>query len=111
MAVGVPIFAAAWLKQYQCHQHLANLTKYSLPEGGLFRYIVCPHYTCECLLYFSLALVAAPRGYWWNRTLLCALIFVAINLGATARMTRQWYIGKFGGERLADRWTMLPVVF
>ena len=99
------------MKQYQCHAYLASLKKYSLPEQGWFRRITCPHYTCECLLYLSLAVVAAPEKQFCNSTLLCGLAFVAVNLGVTANGTRQWYMAKFGAERAKSRWRMIPFVF
>ncbi len=109
--MGIPTFLAAWIQQHRCHTYLAGLKKYSLPDDGMFRHIICPHYTCECLLYLSLAIVAAPEGRLCNRTLLCALVFVAANLGATAGGTKQWYIGKFGAANVADRWRMVPWIF
>jgi len=105
------LFALAWVMQYQFHLYLASLKKYSLPDYGLFRRIVCPHYTCECLLYLTLAVVAAPEGQLCNRTLLCGLAFVAINLGVTANGTRQWYLAKFGAEKVKPRWRMIPFLF
>src|SRR3954468_8722038 len=89
---GLPLFVLASVVQHRCHAYLAGLKKYSLPQGGLFRHIVCPHYTCECILYLSLAVVAAPRGQLCNQTLLWAHIFVLINLGVTAHGTKRWYI-------------------
>ncbi|KAI1819113.1 hypothetical protein F4861DRAFT_534719 [Xylaria intraflava] len=90
--------------------HLADLKKYSLPEKGLFRYLVCPHYTCECLLYLSMAVIAAPQGQLYNQTLACATLFVTINLGATANGTKQWYTKQFG-SRVQRKWKMIPAVF
>jgi 3-oxo-5-alpha-steroid 4-dehydrogenase 3 len=72
---------------------------------------VCPHYTCECLLYLSLAVVAAPEGKILNQTVMSALLFVVLNLGATAHGTRRWYVGKFGATSVASRWTMIPVLY
>ncbi|KAI0416681.1 hypothetical protein F5X98DRAFT_177461 [Xylaria grammica] len=100
----------AWFMQYKCHRHLAGLKKYSLPEDGLFRYLVCPHYTCECLLYLSMAIVAAPEGQLYNRTLACAVLFVSINLGVTSNGTKLWYEEKFG-KKVQGKWKMIPVVF
>jgi 3-oxo-5-alpha-steroid 4-dehydrogenase 3 len=77
----------------------------------MFRFLVCPHYTCECIIYFSLAICAAPDGHLCNRTMICALLFVLANLGATASGTRQWYINKFGLESVAGKWNMIPYVF
>lgn len=77
----------------------------------MFRYIVCAHYTCECLIYLGLAMVAAPTGLWRNRTVWCGLIFVAVNLGSTANGTKKWYAQKFGADKVAGRWRMIPYVF
>lgn len=109
--VAILVYLFAWTNQYWCHKHLAGLKKYSLPEGGMFRFLVCPHYTCECLLYISMMLAAAPEGRWYNKTLLCAVVFASVNLGVTAGGTRSWYQGKFGPESVAARWNMIPFVF
>ncbi|KAJ0354346.1 hypothetical protein COL154_001899 [Colletotrichum chrysophilum] len=87
------------------------LKKYSLPEQGLFRYLVCPHYTCECLLYLGLAIAAAPQGQMINRTLLSAFWFIVANLGTTADGTKEWYAQKFGAEKVASKWKMIPFLF
>ncbi|KAI1502249.1 hypothetical protein F5X99DRAFT_162892 [Biscogniauxia marginata] len=111
LIIGVAMFLFAWLMQYRCHKHLSGLKKYSLPEDGLFRYLVCPHYTCECLLYLSLAITAAPNGQLYNKTLICAVLFVSVNLGVTANGTKRWYSEKFGQERVQGKWKMIPGVF
>ena len=111
LAVGIVMAVFAWVNQYRCHKHLAGLRKYSVPQEGLFRWFICPHYTCECILYLSLAVIAAPQGQLWNQTLLCAHVFVLINLGVTAYGTKRWYIEKFGDKAVARRWSMIPHVF
>lgn len=99
------------MKQHECHRHLGSLEKYSLPSEGLFRYIICPHYTCECLIYVALAFIAAPSGTLLNRPILGAFVLGMVNLGVTAHSTRQWYADKFGTERVAGRWKMIPFIF
>lgn len=111
VGAALPVFLFAWVNQYRCHSHLAGLKKYSLPSDGLFRRLVCPHYACECLLYFSLAVAGAPEGQWLNRTLLCVTAFAVVNLGVTAAGTRKWYADKFGQEAVAKKWNMIPFVF
>jgi 3-oxo-5-alpha-steroid 4-dehydrogenase 3 / polyprenol reductase len=111
LAIAVPLFFFAWISQYRCHRHLAGLKKYSLPDEGMFRHLISPHYTCECLIYLSLAIVAAPEGYLCNRTMLSALIFVAVNLGVTARGTKSWYVEKFGSDKVALKKVMIPFVY
>ncbi|EGS20581.1 uncharacterized protein CTHT_0024150 [Thermochaetoides thermophila DSM 1495] len=111
IALTTPAFLYAWINQHRCHRHLAGLEKYSLPSEGLFCRFVCAHYTCECLLYLAMAVGAAPQGQWINRTLLCALLFVVVNLGVTAAGTRRWYAQKFGAEAVRGKWNMIPFVF
>ncbi|EPE07267.1 3-oxo-5-alpha-steroid 4-dehydrogenase [Ophiostoma piceae UAMH 11346] len=111
LVIGVPLFVAASASQYWCHKHLASLVKYSLPERGLFRYLISPHYTSEVGLYFALSIIAAPEGRLINRTLLWSELFVLVSLGVTAARTKQWYSDKFGAERVAGKWKMIPFVF
>jgi len=109
--LGTSFFFVAWIWQNRCHVYLSNLKKYSLPDQGLFRFIVSPHYTCECALYLALSVVAAPEGRSVNQTLLCAVMFVAVNLGATAAGTKQWYIEKFGADKVRGKWMMIPWLY
>ncbi|KAK8056545.1 hypothetical protein PG993_001772 [Apiospora rasikravindrae] len=109
--IGTLLFLGAWIMQYRCHKYLAGLKKYSLPEEGMFLYLICPHYTCECILYLSLAITAAPKGQLLNQTITCGLVFVATNLGVTAGDTRKWYAEKFGQNSIQQRWNMVPLVY
>ncbi|KAI7225090.1 hypothetical protein KC330_g9193 [Hortaea werneckii] len=105
---------------------------YKLPIHPAFSHLIVPHYTAECLLYLSLAFLAAPapqsptrpgagaqaagRGNVFNYTLLSAWIFVVVNLGVTAQGTREWYLVRFGGsqegrERVLRRWRLVPGVW
>ncbi|OAA57856.1 3-oxo-5-alpha-steroid 4-dehydrogenase [Niveomyces insectorum RCEF 264] len=111
VGLGALLFLLASLAQHRCHAHLASLKKYTLPDDRLFRYVVCPHYTCEILLYLSLSVVAAPTGHLFNRTLLSSVFFVVPCLGVTADRTKQWYMDRFGAEQVASKWKMLPFLF
>ncbi|KAI6902381.1 hypothetical protein KC318_g8313 [Hortaea werneckii] len=102
---------------------------YQLPTHPAFTHLIVPHYTAECLLYLSLAFLAAPAprspqgapgaggtGRIFNYTLLSACIFVVVNLGVTAQGTREWYLVRFGGsqegrERVLRRWRLVPGVW
>ena len=111
MPFAVGMFTMGWLKQYDCHSHLAGLKKYTLPSEGWFQYIICPHYTSECLMYLGISIVAAPPGQFLNRTVLLGLVLVTVNLGATASGTKTWYEKKFGREQVAPRWRMIPYIW
>ena len=109
--LGVVLFIFASFKQNECHKHLSGLKKYTLPHQGWFQHIICPHYTSECLIYVALSLVASPPDTVVNRTVFTGLLFVAVNLGTTASTTNKWYAEKFGAEKVASRWKMIPFVF
>lgn len=107
----IPVFLLASGTQYDCHNYLASLPKYTLPVHPTFQLLVCPHYTAECLIYLSLTVLAAPRGTLLNATLLTALIFVSVNLSISASTTKDWYARKFGKEKVMMRWKMIPFVY
>ncbi|KAL4985583.1 hypothetical protein BDW68DRAFT_189581 [Aspergillus falconensis] len=109
--LSLPIFLIASGVQHDCHHYLFSLKKYTLPTHPMFSWILCPHYTTECIIYLSLALLAAPKGEIVNKTLLSAVFFVAVNLGVTASTTRQWYRQKFGEAAVQGKWNMIPLIY
>ncbi|KEF57955.1 uncharacterized protein A1O9_05877 [Exophiala aquamarina CBS 119918] len=92
-------FALASYSQSLSHYYLFKLKKYTLPDNHGFKYFIAPHYTAECVLYASLAVIAAPPGNYVHWNLFCALVFVAVNLGVTADGTKQWMLTKFPDRR------------
>jgi 3-oxo-5-alpha-steroid 4-dehydrogenase 3 len=110
--VVVPCFYAH-AYQHMCHRYLFELRTqtegppYKLPSEHLFSILICPHYTCEVLIYACMSLLVAPTGRYVNWTLACATVFVAINLGVTANGTKQWYSEQFGVEKLRGRKRMV----
>lgn len=77
---------------------------YMIPKNGLFHYILYPHYLCE---WFEWA------AYWmiggWNcvpaRTFLINEISTMLP---RAVQGKQWYIDKFGKERVGGRKAVIP---
>ena len=56
------LFLAAWYQQLQAHKIFAQLKRknsssHSIPEGGLFDLVSCPHYLCEIIIYTSLLVI------------------------------------------------------
>lgn len=109
--IGIPIFILASGIQHDCHAYLASLPKYTLPIHPIFQSFICPHYTAECLIYLSLAFIAAPKGALINRTMFTAFVFVLTNLTVTAATSKEWYERKFGKETVARRWIMAPRLY
>lgn len=110
-SIAILLFVFASGIQHDCHVHLASLKKYSLPTHPLFRLMICPHYTAECVIYLAMTLAGAPAGMLCNRTLACALLFVALNLGVTAQGTRRWYASKYGEAAVRGCWNLVPWVW
>lgn len=99
--VGVLLFAWASSLQYQSHAILAELRKdnkgqvvsysHSIPKGGWFDYISCPHYFAEILIYFSICIVFAGRSTtWW---MVCG--FVLTNQIIVGLFNHHWYLKTF----------------
>lgn len=109
--VGCALFLYGWIQQAQCHRYLAGLKKYTLPNEGLFVPIVCAHYFCECLIYLGISVAAAPKEHLVNGTVGTALLFVFVNLASTANGTKAWYADKFGREKVAAKWRIVPFIF
>ncbi|KAG5438408.1 hypothetical protein PCANB_002897 [Pneumocystis canis] len=101
---------SSWM-QYLTHNDLSklrsefNAPKYSLPTSGLFKYIICPHYTSEIGIYFSLVL--ATRGQ--NKTIFLIFIWVIVILTISASETRHWRLKTFGVNAPYPPWTIIPV--
>jgi 3-oxo-5-alpha-steroid 4-dehydrogenase 3 / polyprenol reductase len=113
VAIPIAVFTVASIWQHKYHEYLSSLVKYTLPERFGATRIVAPHYTAECLLYASLAVLTAKDGQLSNRTLLCVLAFVVVNLGVTADGTKKWQLSRFSGrnDEVQRRWRMLPGLF
>lgn len=94
-------FLASW-DQYQNHKVLSQLIKYSLPTKRLFKYVCCPHYLDEILIYASLT-TYSPKLFW-------PLIWVVASLTVSAFETRKYYIIKFKDKKVAS-YSIIPFFF
>lgn len=90
---------AAW-DQHENHKVLAALVKYSLPQKRLFRWICCPHYLDEILIYGSL--LSASREFVWP------LVWVSASLALSATECRRYYQVKFPGRH--PPYALLPFI-
>lgn len=89
------------------HKLLADLRKnsldYFIPKGGLFDYVVCPHYLFEILTWLGIALLSRHLAAWMT------LLFIIFYLSARALRALRWYHSKFTGFP-KDRKAILPFV-
>lgn len=111
----VPAILTAHVLQHSYHAYLYRLRAqnkgYQLPVHPIFTNLLCPHYTCETVIYLLLSFLAAPKDSIINKTLFCGTIFVAVNLGVTAIGTKEWYIKKFGQDKVGPRKRMVPGIW
>ncbi|KAK8213565.1 hypothetical protein M8818_002867 [Zalaria obscura] len=82
--ISVLLFLFASGIQHDCHAYLGSLKKYSMPDHPVFQRLVCPHYTAECVIYLSLAILAAPTGKLLNWTIISAMVSSCLNLASSA---------------------------
>jgi 3-oxo-5-alpha-steroid 4-dehydrogenase 3 / polyprenol reductase len=118
-----PILLCLW-GQYQQHVHhvlLANTrkpessattkdkptTKYSLPTGGWFQYVTCPHYLAEILVYVSFTILLAQEQVQGGRHFL-VLFWVASNLTLSALINFKWYKENLPIEAMKGRKAIIP---
>jgi len=77
---------------------------YEVPEAGLFRWVLYPHYLCEWVEW---------AGFWMVGGLACvpARVFLVNEIATMlprALAGRRWYVEKFGAERIAGRKAVIP---
>ncbi|KAE9979996.1 hypothetical protein EG327_006730 [Venturia inaequalis] len=113
LAIGVSLFVIGAVAQNRAHAYLSSLRRtgtYSFPTHPLFSLTLTPHYFSECAEYLGLAIAAAPRGQYVNKTLAAALIFVIVNLSITASGTYKWYAARFGQDKVNGKARMVPLI-
>ncbi|KAF2745272.1 3-oxo-5-alpha-steroid 4-dehydrogenase-like protein [Sporormia fimetaria CBS 119925] len=96
--------------QFSFHEHLHHLRQEGTYQIPKFRFssLLCPHYTCEVLIYLHLSILAAPPGRLVNFTLLTATLMVGVNLAVTASGTKLWYEQRFGVDSVRGSKRMVP---
>lgn len=77
---------------------------YVIPEAGLFRWVLCPHYLCEWVEW---------AGFWVMCGAGCvpARSFVVNEVASMlprALQVRRWYVARFGEAKVAGRRAVLP---
>jgi 3-oxo-5-alpha-steroid 4-dehydrogenase 3 len=114
----------AQYQQYRHHCLLAKLrssninaksnakTVYSLPVGGWFRFVTCPHYLAEILIYFAFAiLLEMQREQSTHRFRHFFLLgWVATNLTVSALRNHDWYTKHIPNHTQLGRKAIVPLL-
>jgi hypothetical protein len=80
--------------------------RYSIPFGGLFEAVSCPHYFVEIVFYVTLLFVGR---FYVAKGLL--ITFVVVNLADRANRTHRWYESQFGDAYPNDRNRLIPFIW
>ncbi|CAO2833060.1 unnamed protein product [Amaranthus hypochondriacus] len=107
--VGIPLFLLGIAGNFYHHYILSTLRKkgekeYKIPKGGLFDFVVCPHYLFEVLGFVGVSCIAQT---------LYTLAFTAgttLYLIGRSYATKKWYLSKFD-DFPKDAKVFLPFIF
>jgi len=110
MVLGGLTFAFGELLNAYHHWLLARIrasggTTYSLPRGGLFRWVASPHYLGEILSFLGFAMMSDLLPVWGT-----ALVVTAY-LSARANSTLQWYRRQTSLQIPPDWGRLVPFVY
>lgn len=80
---------------------------YQIPQAGLFRYMLYPHYLSEWFEWFGFY-VACGWGCAPARAFLVNEIFSMLPRAVNGK---KWYIDRFGEEKIGKKWAIIPGVW
>ena len=124
------VFLAAWYYELDAHKIFANLKiqnskSHSIPSGSLFKYVSCPHYLCEVIIYTCFMFILGlshqtgvlgnkrkiSKYFETNMILIFTVWFwVLTNQMIAATMSHNWYRMKFK-EYPAERKAIIPFIW
>lgn len=79
---------------------------YEIPQAGLFKVMLYPHYFCEWIEWFGFWMAAG----WGCVPARCFLFNEVAAMLPRAVKGKQWYIERFGEEKIKSRWAVIPGV-
>lgn len=77
---------------------------YMMPQNGLFNYILYPHYLCEWIEWTGFWIMAGSGAIPMRNFVINEIA----TMFPRALSGKQWYIGRFGNEKVANRKAILP---
>ncbi len=91
--LSIALFIIGIVGNFNQHKALADLRKdsleYKIPRGGLFEYVVCPHYLFEIIAWTGIFLLSRHLGTF------LVLAFIIAYLSTRSIRTLIWYREKF----------------
>jgi len=92
--LGIVLFMVGITGNFYHHYLLSKLRKdgqkqYCVPQGGLFGYVVCPHYFFEVIEFLGVAFICqTPFAF-------CVVTMMFFGLVGRSISTKSWYMKKF----------------
>lgn len=80
---------------------------YQVPEAGLFRYVLYPHYLAEWVEWLGFYVACG----FACRPALLFLVNEVTSMLPRAVKGRQWYVERFGEEKIRKKWAVIPGVW
>ncbi|AEO71243.1 uncharacterized protein THITE_2123426 [Thermothielavioides terrestris NRRL 8126] len=80
---------------------------YEIPQAGLFKVVLYPHYLVEWIEWVGFWMAAG----WGCAPARCFVLNEVAAMLPRAVRGRQWYVEKFGEEKIRGRWAVIPGVW
>ncbi|XP_023767612.1 uncharacterized protein LOC111916224 isoform X2 [Lactuca sativa] len=108
--VGLGMFLIGISGNFYHHCILSSLRKeadreYKIPKGGLFHFVICPHYMFEIVEFIGVSCIC-QTGFSF-----CFTLGTVFLLMGRSYATRKWYVSKFGGRFGKDVKALIPYLF
>ena len=92
----IGLFFYAWIHQLEAHKIFASMKRkssssHSVPHGDWFKYVSCPHYLAEILIYLSQVMILGVK----HRTACLIFGWVLTNQIIAGLMSHWWYRKNF----------------
>jgi steroid 5-alpha reductase family enzyme len=105
--IGALMFLGGFVLNITSDNILLNLRKpgetgYKIPQGGMFKYVSCPHYLGEMIEWTGFAIMT------WSLPGFAYALCVIVPLFGQARNSHQWYLDKFKDEYPKNRKAIFP---
>ncbi|KJZ74405.1 hypothetical protein HIM_06215 [Hirsutella minnesotensis 3608] len=80
---------------------------YEIPQAGLFRYVLFPHYLCEWIEWAGFLMAAG----WTCAPAWAFLVNEVCSMLPRAVRGKAWYVERFGADKVGGKWAVIPGVW
>lgn len=80
---------------------------YKIPQAGLFKYVLYPHYLCEWIEWCGFWMACG----WGCEPAMAFVVNEVTTMLPRARNGYEWYVNTFGKEKIKEKWVVVPGVY